>query len=96
MSLRLKLIKKIAQKVSESHYIEWEAWSEEECENLERTHSQIVSAFEELLNEEPNILDEEGPEFVEYLMDSMLNSYVITTILKRKRDIEEVIRQSSL
>lgn len=96
MSLRLKLIKKIAERVSEDYSIEWEQWSEEECEQLERTHGNIVSAFEELLEEDPDILDGEGAEFAEHFMDSMLNSYIITSILQRKRHIEEVIRQSSL
>lgn len=96
MSFKLKLIKKMAEKISEKQDINWESWDDEECEMLELYNVSLINAFEDLFAEDPNILEKEDPDYVDGYLDTLLNSYVIFNVLNRKREIEELIRLTQI
>lgn len=95
MNLRLKLIKKIAERLSYEMLIDWGV-SDQELDLLETTHGNAISAFEEILEEDPAALDYETADAADHIMENMLNSYIITSLVERRKKIEEIIRQSSI
>jgi hypothetical protein len=88
---RDSLFRKIAEKISRNHSIDWENWDDEETDSLENDAITNICFFEELLDDydEELTIDEYN-----YIVSRIMEGYILISVLERKRTIEKLIKTS--
>ncbi len=87
---KLEALRKIAERISHEHEINWDEWEKEDARAYTDNLTQAISEYEALvkdIEDKPHVDD----SIYEYVMETLLSAYVIQFLLVRKKKIEEVI-----
>jgi hypothetical protein len=93
----LELLRKLGELKSESYEINWEEWDQENIEeDLEETVAEGVAKYEERFLDLADTLNdvelnEENVSELEEIIDVLVQGYVMQSIFRKKKVIEDFI-----